>query len=38
MLTGKVTTRDDNLPLPGATVAVEALNLTATTDVEGRTP
>ena len=29
-------TRDDGLSLPGATVAIEALNLTATTDGEGR--
>jgi iron complex outermembrane receptor protein len=36
VLTGKVTTRDDNLALPGATVAVEALNLSATTDADGR--
>jgi iron complex outermembrane receptor protein len=36
VITGKVTTRDDNLPLPGATVAVEALKISATTDVEGK--
>jgi iron complex outermembrane recepter protein len=36
VLTGKVSTRDDNLPLPGATVAVAALNLSATTDVQGK--
>jgi iron complex outermembrane receptor protein len=36
VLTGVVTTRDDGLSLPGATVAIEALNLSATTDSEGR--
>ena len=36
VLTGIVTTRDDGLSLPGATVAIEALNLSATTDSEGR--
>src|SRR5687767_14850484 len=35
-LTGIVTTRDDGLSLPGATVSIEALNLSATTDSEGR--
>jgi iron complex outermembrane receptor protein len=35
-LTGVVTTRDDGLSLPGATVAIEALSLTSTTDSEGR--
>src|SRR5687767_6095833 len=35
-LTGVVTTRDDGLSLPGATVAIEVLNLTSTTDNEGR--
>jgi iron complex outermembrane receptor protein len=35
-LTGVVTTRDDGLSLPGATVSIEALNLSATTDSEGR--
>jgi iron complex outermembrane receptor protein len=35
VLTGRVTTRDDGLPLPGATVAVAALNLTALSDAEG---
>jgi hypothetical protein len=36
VLTGVVTTRDDGLSLPGATVAIVALNLSATTDDEGR--
>ena len=36
VLTGVVTTRDDGLSLPGATVAIEALSLSATTDSEGR--
>jgi len=36
ILTGVVTTRDDGLSLPGATVAIEALNLSAVTDAEGR--
>jgi iron complex outermembrane receptor protein len=36
VLTGVVTTRDDGLPLPGATVAIESLSLSATTDAEGR--
>jgi iron complex outermembrane receptor protein len=35
-LTGVVTTRDDGLSLPGATVSIEALTLSATTDNEGR--
>jgi iron complex outermembrane receptor protein len=36
VVTGHVTTRDDGLPLPGATVAVESLGLTAVTDRDGR--
>ena len=36
VLTGVVSTRDDGLSLPGATVAIDALSLTATTDSEGR--
>ena len=36
VLTGVVTTRDDGLGLPGATVAIDALNLSATADAEGR--
>jgi iron complex outermembrane receptor protein len=36
VLTGVVTTRDDGLPLPGATVAIESLGLSATTDESGR--
>ena len=36
VLSGVVTTRDDGLSLPGATVAIEALSLAATTDAEGR--
>jgi len=36
VLTGVVTTRDDGLSLPGATVAIEALNLSSAADSEGR--
>jgi iron complex outermembrane recepter protein len=36
VLTGQVTTREDGLSLPGATVSVESLNVQATTDAEGR--
>lgn len=36
ILTGVVTTRDDGLSLPGATVSIDALNLSAVTDAEGR--
>jgi iron complex outermembrane receptor protein len=36
VLEGVVTTRDDGLSLPGATVAIEALNLSATTAADGR--
>ena len=36
VLTGVVTTRDDGLPLPGATVAIDALKLSTTTDAGGR--
>jgi len=36
VLTGVVTTRDDGLSLPGATVSIESLKLSATTDAEGR--
>jgi len=35
-VSGIVTTRDDGLPLPGATVAIESLNIATTTDGEGR--
>src|SRR2546423_14062876 len=35
-LTGTVTTREDGLPLPGATVAIESLGLSALTDAQGR--
>ena len=35
-ITGLVTTREDGLPLPGATVSIESLNVSATTDAEGR--
>ena len=35
-LTGVVTTRDDGVALPGATVAIESLGLSATSDAEGR--
>ena len=36
VLTGVVTTKDDGLPLPGATVAIEALGLSAVADEQGR--
>ena len=36
VVTGVVTTRDDGMPLPGATVAVESLSLAAATDAGGR--
>ncbi|PYQ24658.1 MAG: hypothetical protein DMF81_04810 [Acidobacteria bacterium] len=36
VLSGLVTTRDDGLPLPGATVSIDALKLSAVTDAEGR--
>ena len=36
VLTGVVTTRDDGVPLPGATVSIDALKLSATTDDAGR--
>ena len=36
VLKGVVTTRDDGLSLPGATVAIDALKLEVTTDAEGR--
>jgi len=36
VLSGVVTTRDDGLPLAGATVAIDALKLSATTDEAGR--
>ena len=35
-LEGVVTTRDDGLSLPGATVAIESLRLSATTGPDGR--
>jgi iron complex outermembrane receptor protein len=35
-LTGIVTTRDDGAPLPGATVSIDALSISATTDSSGR--
>ena len=35
-VTGLVTTREDGLPLPGATVAIESLNVSSVTDAEGR--
>ena len=38
MITGQVTTRDDGLPVPGATVSIESLSLTATTDAGGAVP
>lgn len=36
VLSGRVTTKEDGLSLPGATVSLPSLNLTATTDSEGR--
>src|SRR5688572_20725614 len=36
VLSGTVTTREDGLPLPGATVSVESLSVQATTDAEGK--
>jgi len=36
VLSGRVTTKEDGLSLPGATVSIPSLNLTATTDSEGR--
>ena len=36
VLTGVVTTVDDGLPVPGATVSIESLRLSATTDAAGR--
>ena len=35
-VTGVVTTREDGLPLPGATVAIESLGVSALTDAQGR--
>jgi iron complex outermembrane receptor protein len=35
-VSGRVTTRDDGLALPGATVSIPSLNLSAVTDAEGR--
>ncbi len=35
VLTGSVTTREDGLPLPGATVAIASLGLSVTTDASG---
>jgi iron complex outermembrane receptor protein len=36
VVTGVVTTRDDGLPLPGATVAIDSLSLSTVTDAAGR--
>ena len=36
VLTGVVTTIDDGLPVPGATVSIDSLKLSATTDAAGR--
>ena len=36
VLTGVVTTRDDGLSLPGATVSIDALKLSATADASGK--
>ena len=36
VVTGRITTRDDGLPLPGATVSIPTLKLTAVTDADGR--
>ena len=35
-VTGVVTTREDGLPLPGATVSIDSLNVSTTTDAQGR--
>src|SRR5215204_2690814 len=35
-ITGMVTTREDGLPLPGATVSIDSLNVSTTTDAQGR--
>jgi iron complex outermembrane recepter protein len=36
VVTGRITTRDDGLPVPGATVAIPTLKLSAATDSDGR--
>jgi iron complex outermembrane receptor protein len=36
VVTGRITTRDDGLPLPGATVSIPTLKLSAMTDADGR--
>ena len=36
VVTGRITTQDDGLPLPGATVSIPALNSSALTDADGR--
>jgi iron complex outermembrane receptor protein len=36
VLTGVVTTREDGAPLPGATVSIDSVGLSATTDAAGR--
>jgi iron complex outermembrane receptor protein len=36
VIAGQVTTKDDGLSLPGATVSIPALNVSAVTDAEGR--
>jgi iron complex outermembrane receptor protein len=36
VIAGQVTTREDGLSLPGATVSIPALNVSAVTDAEGR--
>ncbi|MDQ3169717.1 MAG: carboxypeptidase-like regulatory domain-containing protein, partial [Acidobacteriota bacterium] len=36
VITGQVTTKEDGAPLPGAVVSIPSLNLSATTDQEGR--
>jgi len=36
VLTGVVTSRDDGVPLPGATVSIDAVKVSATTDDAGR--
>ena len=35
-ITGLVTTREDGLPLPGATISIDSLNVSTTSDAEGR--
>src|SRR5688572_31412271 len=36
VITGRVTTREDNLSVPGATVSIPSLDLSAVADADGR--